>query len=390
VGKPSSKFKDVATLALAGVGVAACLGELWKFLVIRKAFRAWPPPSRGKPEEVSILQPVTKGTTNLRRHLKSRVAAESIVAGDESDLASRRIADEVFANAPRYLYLKVPPAGDGGPAIKTTKMRAALAAATKGVVLFVDDDIILPSDAVSASATLLADPKVGVVFGVAYADSWNSFWSSLLSAFVNRYAFPSYLPLAQVLAPFTVTGHWFALRRADMLDVSDEVLEEFRIDDDHELARVLRARGLRLVQTPLVHQVENRIPSAAEFHAQMKRWFVFVRERMTPHLSRREQWISGVLSLPEGAFPLVTGGALLLRSRGLGRLAALLAAAGIGHAAYAARKADRSFNLWSLLLTPLVSLFSPLYIAGILVLGDNRVRWRRRIFEVRRDGKVEW
>lgn len=383
----SSQFKECATLFLAGIGAAACVAELWKHLVIRRSFPGLKPAPRRS--SVSVLQPVTAGTIGLQARLKSRVGDEFIVAGDDADIETRGIADQAFSKEANYRYISLPRAADGGPAVKTTKLRSALEAAAGDVVLFVDDDICLPPEAADVAARVLQDPRNGAVFGVPYSVLYEGFWSAMMSAFVNRYAFPSYFPLAHLIPVYSVTGHWYAVRRSDMLAVAGYAFDENRIDDDHALARELRARGFNLVQVALVHGVENQIPNARAFHRQMKRWFVFVREMMTPHLSRQERLVSGLLGLPESVLPALVIGAVALRSRGLGAFAALLVASGIGHSHFAARNAGRRLPFLGLLLAPVVSLLSPIYIAGILLLANNRIWWRGREFEVRRDGKVK-
>ena len=108
-----------------------------------------------------------------------------------------------------------------------------------------------------------------------------------MSLFVNANALLSYLPLTYLTEPFTVTGHCFALRHATLTAIGGFGDDPDRIDDDHELARRVRAHGLRIMQTPLLYDVTNLLDSFSAYRVQMRRWFIFPRQAMLPYLRPR-------------------------------------------------------------------------------------------------------
>src|SRR5260370_8400150 len=102
---------------------------------------------------------------------------------------------------------------------------------------------------------------------------------------VNANMLLSFVVLTYLVEPFRITGHIAAFRRDIFLEVGGLDGLEQHIDDDFEMARRLRAHGLRSVQTPLVYDIDNELLSPAAYHPQLKRWFVLPRQAMIPPLS---------------------------------------------------------------------------------------------------------
>ncbi|HET7041227.1 MAG TPA: glycosyltransferase, partial [Gemmatimonadales bacterium] len=266
---------------------------------------------------------------------------------------------------------------DGGEiATKVAKLQAALPQIRGEIACFVDDDVTLPPGALRTLVAPLARPDVGATFGLARYIAWESPWSGLLSLFVNSNALLSYLPLATLIEPFTITGHCFALRRATLTAIGGLDGHTGRIDDDHELARRVYAHNLRIVQTTLLYDVTNHLDALAAYHAQLQRWFVFPRQAMLPYLRPGERRVMTLGSLGNLAPGLLTLLALLTRQRipalasGLA-VALALAVQAIIERAYLGRITPPR----RLALLPLVIIFTPLHILAILC-APPIVEWR--------------
>ena len=174
-------------------------------------------------------------------------------------------------------------------AAKTRKLIAGLAAATGEIVCCIDDDVAPRPDTLRVLVPYLFTPQAGAVFGLACYTRWGNGPTSMMSAFVNAYALLTYIPLTYLTAPFTVTGHLFALQRATLAAIGDFAGLEEQIGDDHQVAYRLRGLGLRSVQTPLIYDVENDFAGWRAYTGQMKRWFVFPRQALLPYLTVRQQ-----------------------------------------------------------------------------------------------------
>ena len=352
--------------------------------------RAAPPAPQHWPS-VTLIQPVTVGATALAHNLRSRLDAryggvlDHVLVCDGEDDASIRICRDASAASPEAKARIVTVAGNS-IASKTTKLEAGLADAPGAVVCFIDDDVALRPGALDMLVKHLIQPDVGAVFGLAAYVCWHNIPSSLLSLFVNHNALVSYVPLSYLTEPFTITGHCYAVLRSTLDQVGAFRGMESFIDDDHDLAQRIQALGLRNVQTPLVYNVSNALPTMQAYGAQMKRWFVFPRQCMMPHMTGREQGVSLLGSAGNFLVPLLALLALLTRQRAAsGALGASLALAAMVQWLLEARYIEVRTPAHRWLLFPLVVVATPFQIIAAL-LSDDTVEWRGQRLEVQRGG----
>lgn len=371
------------------------LDRLWKSVLIAHFFRRMRPAAPNPWPSVTIIQPVTRGASRLEQNLRARLQlaydapVQHVIVCDRADAASQAICRAVCAEFPgATTEILLAEASVGEIASKIEKMQTALTRATGDVLLFVDDDVMLRPDALRVLLPYLEQPDVGAAFGLACYSNWRNLWSGLMSAFVNANALMSYIPLCYLTDPYTITGHCFALRRSVFEAVGGFGRMENRLDDDHELARRLRRHGLRSVQTPLIYDVDNDLPTARAYFRQMQRWFVFPRLMVAPYLTRREALVTGVGSVGTMLPPLLTGLALLGRNRHGGRCLALMVALLLVSYCWGERYLGRRTPPERLLLVPLIAVLAPLQIVWGLLAGDE-VQWRGQRLQLDRHGMVK-
>lgn len=338
---------------------------------------------------VTLLQPITRGASDLRAALDARARldyAEEIqhlLVCDAADGVSQAACEEWIERNPglKASIVSVEAAGAqiGAPiASKIAKMQAGIALAVGEVVCCVDDDIILRPKALRVMLPYLYEPGAGAVFGLACYTDWGNLPSSLMSAFVNANALLTYVPGTYPAEPFTITGHIFALRRETLDEVGAFAGLENNAGDDHVLARKIRDMGMRAVQTPMIYDVENHLNGMADYAAQMKRWFVFPRQMLLPMLTLREKAVTFGLSTGN-----VIPGLLLLLSL-LTRRRAPLKALGRSMAAFSVVYLlceivylKRTTPLWRWPVVALAALVAPAQIVAALF-SSNEVEWRGR------------
>ncbi|MBC8136377.1 MAG: glycosyltransferase, partial [Fibrella sp.] len=291
------------------------------------------------------------------------------------------------------LILAVPDLPNAPLATKVAKMAAGTAhlGTRADVVCFVDDDIALPPDALTVLVAPLYDASpAGATFGLACQTSWDTPWESLMSGFVNANALTGYVPLIFFTPPYTVTGHVFALRRTVFEQSGGMDGLEKRFDDDHEIARRVRALGLPLAQTPLVYGVANELKSLAAYHRQMRRWFVMPRQGMASSLTTREKTVSTLLSLGNLLPSLLLLCAVFAPSRVTLSGVVLASAAFLGCYLYLeTRYLPARTPYRGLLMLPLVAFLTPLHVLIALLLPGNRITWRGQTYEAQRGGALE-
>ncbi len=372
--------------------------RLLKVMLVGRFF-ASPVPTlpAGVAPTVVLIQPVTRGATNLSANLTARAAlnypgtVRHLIVCDAGDSDSQAVCRAALPGAEIVL---VEPDLPGAPlATKVAKMAAGVArlGADADVVCFVDDDIALPPDALIALvAPLYAVLPAGATFGLACQMSWSTPWESLMSGFVNANALTGYVPLTFFTPPYTLTGHVFALRRDVFERAGGMVGLEKRFDDDHEIARRVRALGLQLSQTPLVYGVANALPSLAAYRLQMRRWFVMPRQGMAANLTPKERVVSALLSVGNLIPPALLLCAILAPSR------VTLSAVVVAFAAFLAcylhlenRHLPARTPYRGVLLLPVVAFLTPLHILIALLLPGNRITWRGRTYEARPGGGLE-
>lgn len=373
-----------------------CLDRLLKAVAVVLFFRRSPPAPPVAWPSVTLLQPITRGVHDLGHNLDRRLWLEypapiqHVLICDRDDAASQAVSQAIRSRHPHVdLQVVVVAAEAGALASKIEKLRAALPQARGEVLCFIDDDVAPRPSALRQLIPHLEQPQAGAAFGLACYTNWRSFWSSVMSGFVNANALLSYIPITYLLEPYTITGHCFALRR----ELFDAVggLEDMagRIDDDHELARRVRRHGLRCIQTPMIYDVDNELPTLAAYLAQMQRWFVLPRLLMAPYLSRREQAVTALGSLGTLLPSLVALLALWSRSRRA--LRGFVAMLGLFAAVYLAgerRYLGRAAPLGRLAALAVAAIIAPLQIVWGVFAG-NQVLWRGQRLRITRGGSVE-
>jgi ceramide glucosyltransferase len=273
-------------------------------------------------------------------------------------------------------------------ASKMRKLQCALPHAGGDVLCFMDDDVTPRPDALRVLVPYLYQESTGVAFGLPCFTSWHNTWSILVSALINAHMLLNFMTVPYLTSPFRINAQVFAFRR----DIFDRVgglhgLEQ-QIDDEFEIARRVRQHGLQAVQTPLIYDVYNDLPSAQAYSRQFKRWFVMPRQAMLPSLDLKERLIFGLLSftLP---FPSFLALLALSGHRAAWRDAALsLALFAAVHALCERYFLDRRMPGRGWLLLPIVAFWTPLHVLWLL-LRNNEVEWRGQRLKLYRDGRAE-
>ncbi|NTW02247.1 MAG: glycosyltransferase [Oscillochloris sp.] len=390
------KLQQLGTQIPVLITFGYALDRTLRLLALRDFFRRPLPPDPPTWPAVTLIQPVSRSSHDLRRALVSRACLDysgpqqHLLVCDQDDVISQAVVRELMAAHPGWpaeLITVVP--HTGLVALKLAKIAAALPQATGEVLVFVDDDVCLPPNALRTLLPYLWLPDAGASFGLARYEAWESPWSSLMSLFVNAGALPSYVPLSYLTKPYTITGHCFALCREVFDQAGGFSKMEERLDDDHELARRVRAIGLHCVQTPLIYGVENRLATARAYHVQLRRWFTFPRLMMLPQLSTRERWATLLGSLGNLLPPLAAIVALIRRKRG----SSLAAVVCLGLCLLCYAIVDQAYlgnvtpaRRWPLLIVTV--LLTPLHVLAVS-LGGDVVEWRGQRIRVLAGGRFE-
>ncbi len=383
---------------ISGICALFALDLLLKHLAVWHFFRRSTPPAPRVWPTVTLLQPVTRGASDLLISLRARAQldypaeVQHVLICDASDEQALSIVSTYLAEFPRlWAELVLVPSENGFSqvATKIRKLQAALPRVRGEVLCFVDDDVAPRPGTLLTLIPHLYQDGVGAAFGLPCYTNWCTPWASLMSGFVNAHMLLDFVALTYLSEPFRLTGHFVAFQLTNFLKVGGlEGLEHF-IDDDFELARRLRSCKLRAVQTPLVYDIDNDLPTLRAYETQLKRWFVLPRQAMLPSLSLWERVVASGTTTT-----LVFPSALLLLTlftRRRTALVALLASLGVFGMSYTIGervylKGRTPLVRWPLLLV--VALLTPLDIARHL-LSNGEIEWRGQRLLIQRDGRME-
>ena len=280
----------------AAFAVLALLEKAWKFWRVLRFF-AQPIPAQALPVRlVSILQPILSGDPTLPACLEANLCAktgyerEFLWLVDSDDLKGQCICQALVQRYPQQrlsLVILPPPAERQNP--KVVKLIAGARLAQGDVICVLDDDTRLPDAGFERCLPYLDQPGVGLVFGLPYYLSFQTFWSQAVACFVNSHSLMTYIPYLQFSRPLTINGMFYCIRSQVLAEVGGfEGLEE-TLADDFAIAQRMRRHGLQLQQTPLVHGISTTVSGARHYLSLIQRWFIFPRESLMRHLKPQEQ-----------------------------------------------------------------------------------------------------
>lgn len=294
------------------LAVLLILDRCWKHAAVVRFFARPLPALTPAPARVSILQPILSGDPTLAACLaanlraRQRVPCEFIWLLDDSDITGQAICQALQAQFPeqsvRLLLLPQPAQGQNP---KIVKLIQGLAAAQGDVICVLDDDTMLPDDGLAQCLPFLAQPGVGLVFGLPYQVNFANLWSRLIAVFVNSQSLLTYIPYTVLSAPFTINGMFYAMRRPVLAALGGFDGLETWLADDFAVAQRVVASGRRLVQTPLRHAISIQVTDARHYFSLIQRWFIFPRQSLLRHLPLRQVMLVGGVALIPALAPLL-------------------------------------------------------------------------------------
>lgn len=368
--------------------------RLWKHWMVVRFFRRATPPMLREPELVSILQPILSGDPTLAEGLehnlrfRSRYQREYLWLVDDDDVEGQSICNALAMRYPHQVVrvLTQPRPGERQNP-KMIKLIAGARRAEGDVVCVLDDDTRLPDDGLERCLPWLAQPGIGLAFGLPYYVNFNNFWSRLLSVFVNGHSLMTYVPYTALAEPFTINGMFYALRRSVLDDVGGFEGLETTLADDFAVALRLRAHGYRLAQTAVCHGISTTVTGPAHYLGIVRRWLIFPRESLMRHLGLRDRTVLYGLGLVPALLPalvvLVAARRPSRRALGYAALPVLYNLAIFAHFNMAyLRQATPWRAIW---LEPIVQIAFPFELL-LALLTPQRINWRGHIMQVERGG----
>jgi ceramide glucosyltransferase len=382
-----------------GLGLLMLAENIWKQnKVIRFFQQPLPPPLVTSPRLISVLQTVLSGDPTMSTclecslQLQSAYRLEFIWLLDEDDQEGQRLCQELITRYPALdVRLIIVPTLPEDCSPKTFKLIEGRRAARGDIICVLDDDTMLPENALDLSLPYLDQPGIGLAFGLPYYVNFSNTWSSMVSTFVNSNSLLTYIPYTVLTEPFTINGMFYVMR-AEMLDsIGGFAAIKHLFADDFAIAHLFRTHGYKLAQTPVLHAISTQVRDVKHYFNLLQRWFIFPRESILRHVSWRDRSIVYALAVVPSLFPLLLLLSLSIRPSWQ-KLAYTLLYFGCNTAIinhlnekYLQRAQPRE-KAW---LVPVMQLLTPIQIV-IALCSPQRTNWRGHIVKVERGGTFRY
>lgn len=297
--------------------ISVLLGLAYLLLLLAKSLsahayrrRQQAPIYSGNLAEVAILQPILSGDPGLETMLASNVqglsGAHFYWLVDCDDQPAQAVAEQLRRAMPEAnITVLLFDAAPQGVNPKVHKLQPALLQCTEPFVVVLDDDTQLADTSLRALLGALTEAEIAT--GLPHYLPGTNLASNLLATFVNNNAAMTYLATLPFLAPVTINGMCYALKRDTLVQWGGFAPIARHLTDDLALAEKVLSEGGRIAQLPCRQQLHTQLANLPAYFSQMHRWYVFAQL-----LFNRKPWRIKSLMLLLYAMPPLLFSALLV------------------------------------------------------------------------------
>lgn len=247
------------------------------------------PRSRGL-SDVVLVRPCAGHEPGLAGRLTASGGAEHVVVavGSFADSATPSAGTAVVALRQAGVQADLVETHAVGPNHKVDQLARALALAPaargRDIIVIADSDVDLGDVDLARLVAELDDPGVGVVWAPPVEagevlDTGDAVSHAVLGASLHAF------PLLSGIDPNGMVGKLFAIRRSTLEAAGGFEALRTHLGEDMELARRVRAQGLRVVTSSMVARSRAAERPLSAVHARYVRWLQVVRAQRTALLA---------------------------------------------------------------------------------------------------------
>ena len=237
-------------IAWAVYGLAIYSGRRKMLLLQRPPIPPSDPPAT--PTGVTIMIPAKDEGERIRACIESALAQDYanftvIAIDDRSTDNTGAVMDDIAAKNPRLQVIHITEPPGPGWTGKNNALHTAAVEAKGDWLLFVDSDVVLEPDALSASMAVLLRKKFDMISLLPRLES-HSIWESLLVPLAGAAASSMYLislTNTQESRTAFANGQFLMISRAAYDAIGRHEVVRDRYCEDVEIARLVKERGLR-------------------------------------------------------------------------------------------------------------------------------------------------
>lgn len=346
-------------------------------------------PYQGSLHNVAVLQPILSGdpllAQTLGTSLKLLPEAHFYWLIDTADTRAQIVTEALKQQHPalniHILQYQQAPAGINP---KLFKLEAVLPLCQQPYLLVLDDDTSITAASLRAMLGELEQHTIAT--GLPYYHQGNTPYSALLAGFVNNNAATTYLATLPFMAPVTINGMCYAIKREALLALGGFAPVLHHLTDDLAVAELVLASGGSIAQLPQQQQIQTHLATARAYWQQMHRWYLFAQLLFV----RKSRRIQGVMALLYGLPPLLCW-LMLLALLWQPSFTAVLACAGaLTLKLWLTRQLYDSADTQNPAAVLLALLSEYLQLLHLIhALCSKRIRWRSRYYRVYASDKFE-
>jgi ceramide glucosyltransferase len=231
-------------------------------------------------EALTIMQPILSGDPLLSSSLKHNLEYATpqpyfMWLVDEDDSEAQRVTCELKENSSASIEIIFCPRAPERTNPKTFKLEYAFNKVQTPLVAVLDDDTLLSTESLEQARHSLQ--TADVYTGLPYYLPGSTFWAALVAHFVNNNSVMTYLPLLNFMAPLSLNGMFYMMRRTTLERVGGFAPILNQLGDDYAMARLVRSRGGIIHQGIAPQSIQTSVRGISHYLRLMQRWFLFAQ-----------------------------------------------------------------------------------------------------------------
>ena len=238
---------------------------------------------------ITVLQPILSGDIRLESDLRSNLENTSMMKFiwliDNDDTVAKQICDKIlndnYKNRVKIIEVEpVPP--NVNP--KVFKLEKAISNVKTEYTIILDDDVVIDMEFFNR-INLYLNTKEVLISAIPYNYDNKTFFSKLISAFVNSQSFFTYFTMAYLKQTKTINGMFYMAKTDIFIKYKAFENIKYYLCDDFALASFLRSKNVELIQSAIYCNVRTTVTNLRAYVRLLKRWLLFANVYMSEEIS---------------------------------------------------------------------------------------------------------
>lgn len=241
---------------------------------------------------ITVIQPILSGDIRLESDLLSNLKNTSkmkfIWLIDNDDTEAKKVCNNIlkdnYKNRVKLIEVEpVPP--DINP--KVFKLEKAISQVDTEYTIVLDDDVVIDMkffNRIDLYKEILNSKEV-LISALPYNYNNKTFFSKLISAFVNSQSFFTYFTMAYLKQTKTINGMFYMAKTDIFIKYNAFENIKYYLCDDFALASFLRSKNVELIQSTIYCNVRTTVTNLIAYIRLLKRWLLFANVYMSEEIS---------------------------------------------------------------------------------------------------------